>query len=104
MKLQFGHTHRDTATAPAFNVAFGSFTSFRNTSSILPLGSTKRTSLRGGQTLMHFRGNSFGMAEGYQHRHASRVSGISTSASDRPIAPTDPRNKNTTASPNMSAT
>ena len=24
MKLQFGHTHSDTATAPAFNVAFGS--------------------------------------------------------------------------------
>jgi hypothetical protein len=24
MKLQFGHTHTDTATAPAFNVAFGS--------------------------------------------------------------------------------
>jgi hypothetical protein len=29
MKLQFGHTHNDTATAPAFNVAFGSKASVR---------------------------------------------------------------------------
>ena len=35
---------------------------------------------------------------------ASRVSGISANTSKRPNAPTDPRNKNTTASPNMSAT
>jgi hypothetical protein len=27
MKLQFGHTHNDTATAPAFNVASGSISS-----------------------------------------------------------------------------
>src|SRR5262245_59919534 len=28
VKLQFGHAHSDTSTAPAFNVAIGSFTSF----------------------------------------------------------------------------